>query len=209
MPLYKLQTIVQDTSCFGIWKIEESEVEAMHFSHELLATGNDIPHPRKRLEFIFSRHLVKVLCSYMDIPFTDIYKDTFGKPLLKGQATHISLAHSYPYVCAMVHLNAPCGIDIEQPSEKVMRVKHKFMSDDELLWADSMDFATLVWSAKETLYKIYARRKLIFREEMAVLPPESVPFDKLFAEIKLEGKTSNFLLGVEKVDDFWITYFLE
>jgi 4'-phosphopantetheinyl transferase len=81
-----------------------------------------------------------------------------NKPLLhNGQ--HLSVSHTNSYAFVMLSTK-PCGVDAEIISPKAERVKNKFCNTTEqALLANvtltSNEFYTLLWAAKETVYKRY------------------------------------------------------
>jgi len=74
------------------------------------------------------------------------------------------------------------GIDIELLTPKIERLKHKFVSADELQFFNEdyqqfleqfgmkrkmeREFLTMIWSAKETIFKWYGVGQIDFREHM-------------------------------------------
>jgi len=87
-----------------------------------------------------------------------------GRPYLApGQdLPDISISHSGSVAVAMACSNARCGIDIQEMSEKIIRVREKFAREKEIalyrqnagsLNLEDIEFWTLLWSAKEALRK--------------------------------------------------------
>lgn len=81
------------------------------------------------------------------------YKD-YGAPYLTEQNIQISISHKNNYV---VFGFSPfkIGIDLEQISERVKKVKSKFLTAQELTeFSDATDeIYTQLWAAKEAIYK--------------------------------------------------------
>ena len=97
-----------------------------------------------------------------------------GKPYLPDNSASISISHTKGYVAVL--LGPPgneVGIDIEQYGERVRRVSHKFMRDDEIpetfqgtdIWS-----LLLYWSAKETMFKCMNASEVDFREHLRIFP---------------------------------------
>jgi len=164
---------------WAIWRIDEPIEE---LGGRLLATPlelseyESIHHPRKKLEWLASRLLIQHLVEKLGESFTGIYKDAFGKPHLIDLPYSISIAHCFPFAAGIIHKDQSTGIDIEQPRDKLLHIRHKFLSEKEAEVAGT-DLETLCkyWTAKEVLYKIYGRKKLIFKEHLEVFenPPGS------------------------------------
>ncbi len=87
-----------------------------------------------------------------------------GRPYIKSDKScpEISISHSGGYAVAMAAMNISCGIDIQEVTEKVVKVKDKFVDDEEsdlckitnnINRLSEEKFLTLLWSAKESLRK--------------------------------------------------------
>ena len=61
------------------------------------------------------------------------------------------------------------------------------------------------WTGKEVLYKIYGRKKLIFKENMEItqVPGSS---DKLDAHINFEGYEASFMIHLEQFNGHWVAF---
>ena len=80
--------------------------------------------------------------------------DINGKPFINNNKTHISVSHSR-HLLALIVSNQNVAIDLELVSDKVQRVKTKFLNDQELIETINDDnvILTTYWCAKETLFK--------------------------------------------------------
>jgi 4'-phosphopantetheinyl transferase len=86
----------------------------------------------------------------------EIKYDDKGKPYLAKDNRHISISHSHNKLAIIINEHESTGIDIELIRDKVLKIKHKFLSESELKDAnDDVDKLLIYWAAKETLYKIY------------------------------------------------------
>ena len=156
----------------GIWRIDEPE-SFFNSKAELVCIDPEkaveIHHPKRRCEWLAGRFLVSELTRLLNIPFSKIYSDEFGKPHMVNSDSHISISHAEPYVVAMVHRKNPCGIDVESLRPKVVKLGPKFLSDKELGEAgNDIRNLTILWGAKEALYKLHGRKRLIFKENLRV-----------------------------------------
>ena len=82
------------------------------------------------------------------------------------------------------------GIDVQEIVEKVARIRHKFCSEKELEWAETDEDYTLIWSAKEALFKI-KEKNVLFKENILVLPSKSGLNITFKSQQKLIGETLN------------------
>jgi 4'-phosphopantetheinyl transferase len=206
MPL-ALYRNINERSAFAIWYIVEDSADLLQDLPESDRDSGPAKLPRRQAEYAASRLLTQILCQNNKLSYTGINKDAYDKPHLISEEAHISISHSYPFAAAMIHLGEPCGIDIERAQEKIRRISHKFMHNEEEKWVgDSVEGLTVVWSAKETLYKIHGRKKLAFKEDMMVLPRETKDNKSLIGVISSENSEKKYNLGIERIEDFIITF---
>ena len=168
MPLYK--TIRHDASTtVYVWKIEESldtllkGISLNENSKKRLSGMRSELHQRG---FVSVRHLLKE-AGYSDF---DLYYNEYGKPLLKD-GRHISISHSYTFAGIIVSDN-DVGLDIEKNRPKIVTIQHKFVNTqiDSLSDEDLVKQLTVVWGAKEAMYKTYPYGGLSFHDNIAIDP---------------------------------------
>lgn len=134
----------------------------------------------------------------------DLYYDTFGKPHLKD-GNHISITHSHNFTGIIVSSTNEVGIDIEMQREKILRIAHKFTPIEEYRTLANTEAIirklTIVWGAKESLYKIYAQPGLSFLHHIDV---KDFTFDdfKTYAEILFDGKKSEYKVSFMEFEGF-------
>src|SRR5436190_1663294 len=124
MPLVYQQNI-NATTKIGVWHISESE----DFFLEQVPVQREITHPHKRLQHLAGRLLLKEL--FPDFPHELIRIAETRKPFLENEAYHFSISHCGNYAAVIVSSDHRVGVDIEQVSEKIEKVKHKFLSEAE------------------------------------------------------------------------------
>lgn len=169
MPLEK---IVQEPGrAWALWRISETESELSAHVLPDETVPDTLVHPNKRLEFLAGRVLVKTIMEKMKLSFQGITKDEFGKPYPRGLGVHLSLSHSYPYAGALLDLNQPVGIDLEQPKDKLFRIAPRVFAPEELEDAGtSLAKHCIYWCAKEALLKVYGKKDLVFSENLLISP---------------------------------------
>ncbi|UXP31943.1 4'-phosphopantetheinyl transferase superfamily protein [Reichenbachiella agarivorans] len=202
--MIKKQFKISNHIILGIWEIDESlEQLAQGFDQKELDCIAHF-HPLKKAEHIASRQLIQSMCQEMDIPFHGICKDSHGKPHLIDSDYHISLSHSYPKIAAMINLDVPCGIDIEQPREQLRRVKSKFLNPAELqVCQDDLDLLCIYWCAKESIYKMHGRKNLSFAQNIEI---NRIKDNQIFCSINKDQERKKFVLNMQQEDDYLITY---
>src|SRR5262245_19641119 len=151
----------------GIWKIEETE----EFFKSNVPLHRDVTHPHKRLQHLAGRFLLQYL--FPAFPYELIQIADTRKPFLPDEQYHFSISHCGDFAAAIVSKSNRVGIDIEIPMEKISGIMHKFLSPEEhgafnLTEPDKnkIRFATLLWSAKESVFKWYGDGGVDFRKDI-------------------------------------------
>lgn len=206
MALYKTITVTKNTKVL-IWKIEES-LEALcsgifleSQSAERLQSMRSEIHQKG---FLSIRHLLKEV-GYSD---SDLHYDSYGKPhLLDGN--HISITHSFTFTAIIISKSGPVGIDIEKQRDKIVKIAHKFTPFEEYKTIANHDALvsklTIVWGGKESLYKIYGKKKLLFLHHIYI---EDFKFadTKTTGQIRYEGTVSNHNIHFLEFEGFTCVY---
>ena len=166
MPIF-FQHPISETTRMGIWKIEETD----EFFRRNVPQHRDVTHPHKRLQHLAGRFLLQFL--FPDFPYELIEIADTRKPFLPEEQYHFSISHCGDYAAAIVSKDKRVGIDIEIPTEKISRIMYKFLSAGEHEVFDLINpnvnripFATLLWSAKECVFKWYGSGGVDFRREI-------------------------------------------
>ena len=171
MPLYKTIHISPDV-VLHVWKITESEDElrqGIQLAPEREERVNGMKSELHRRGFLSIRHLM-LLEGYGD---KDLYYDEAGKPHL-NDGNHISITHSFQFTGIILSTGRKVGIDIEKQREKIIRIAHKFTTLDTTHNPEStgelVKKLTLIWGAKESIYKISSIKDLSFLQHIYVEP---------------------------------------
>ena len=72
-------------------------------------------------------------------PEAELCHNENGAPYIKNNPADISISHSRYIVCLAVSLSKTIGIDVEFNSEKIVRVRSRFLSSRELLFIPEDD----------------------------------------------------------------------
>ena len=152
---------------WAVWKLEET-------LEELLSLLPDSRKYRQEVEKFSSAHRRLEWCAVRVLLYTILgvekeirYQDS-GKPYLADKSFSLSISHTKGYVAVILgDINKEVGIDIEQYGERVRKVAHKFVRDDELPGAyEGTDTwgMLLHWSAKIVwiFVSIYIYVRLLF-----------------------------------------------
>lgn len=205
MPLFKTITVDERTKVF-IWKVEES--------YEWLKDGiNLTPHCQRRVDgmkselhrrgFMSIRHLMAE-AGYVD---EDLYYDDLGKPHLVDNK-YISITHSFNFTAIIVSEDH-VGIDIEKQREKILKIANKFTPLDEYHTLANEEALirklTIVWGAKESVYKLLAQPGIGFLQHINVT---DFDFDdaKTTAHVRFNGIDSWFDIEFLEFENFTCVY---
>ncbi|MFK7757839.1 MAG: 4'-phosphopantetheinyl transferase superfamily protein [Flavobacteriales bacterium] len=147
----------------GLWKVEESISELECWFPDLIAGEKyrSFNHDLRKLEWLVARALMKEMGLSWSLSYSE-----HGKPYYP-EGPKISLTHSKEYVAIITHSSNEVGIDVQEIVPKVERIKHKYCNAEELSWANSVEDYTLIWSAKEAMFKV-KERNVNFSEDIAV-----------------------------------------
>ncbi|TVZ56091.1 4'-phosphopantetheinyl transferase superfamily protein [Lutibacter sp. Hel_I_33_5] len=206
MPLYKTINVNKRTKVL-IWKISE-DVKTLSTNIDL-NDKNQVRLDGMKSElhqkgFLSVRQLLKV-AGYVD---ADVIYDDYGKPHLKD-GNYISITHSFTFSGLIISEDIPVGIDIEKQREKILKIAHKFTPFEEYKTIANVDALisklTIVWGGKESLYKIYGKKKLLFRDHIFVDDFNFID-EKTTGEIRYDGKTSNYDIHFLEFDGFTCVY---
>jgi phosphopantetheinyl transferase len=206
MPLYKT-IIVNDHTSIAIWKVDETETHLQKditLSHNCKTRFNGMKSEMHRRAFLSIRHLL-ALYGYVD---DDLYYNEVGKPHLKD-GTYISITHSHHFTAIIIGKQNEVGIDIEMQRDKILRIAHKFTPVNEYRTLANTEAVvrklTIVWGAKESLYKIYGQKGLSFLQHINV---SDFLFDdeETTATIQYKGDTANYHISFLELEGFTCVY---
>lgn len=139
----------------------------------------------------------------------EIKYDDKGKPYLAEDNRHISISHSHNKLAIIVNEHESTGIDIELIRDKILKIKHKFLSEFELKDAnDDVNKLLIYWAAKETLYKIYGLKEVDFIEHLFVKPFTKHTLGTIIGTIALPNVHETFHLNYQLLDDYVLVYAL-
>lgn len=135
-----------------------------------------------------------------------------GKPFIKDSEYEISISHTKEFIAMIISKGRRVGVDIEIFDDRILRIEKKFIRDDEREFLSTEHFLEqvyIIWSTKETLFKIHERGGLIFKENLVVHPFEYCPKGTLTAEIVTVGNRKKYLVNYELVDELLLVYSVE
>tara|TARA_R110001583_G_scaffold194589_1_gene365860 strand:+ start:396 stop:1022 length:627 start_codon:yes stop_codon:yes gene_type:complete len=198
MPLYKTINVNNSTKVL-IWKIEQPLVDLSQGIELTKNSKNRLDSMKSELHqrgFLSIRHLLKEV----GLVDADLMYDEFGKPHLKN-GKYISITHSFTFTGIIISDKVPVGIDIEMQRDKILKIAHKFTPFQEYKTIANADALisklTIVWGAKESLYKIFGKKKLRFLEHIYI------------EDFKFEDEKTSGTIDYNNETNTYQVYFLE
>jgi 4'-phosphopantetheinyl transferase EntD len=203
MPIFEIKNVSPEIKV-GVWKITETEGYLMNGLKD-----KGIPTDSKPVSLSKSRVTqwlaTRLLLSEMMNNVSIVY-DELGKPSLDN-GWFLSISHSNEFVAIIINAHQDCGIDIERISEKVKRIKHKFLNPKDLKNIISLEELTLYWGAKEALYKYYGKKEVLFIENLFI-ENYSAKKESFVGIINLQDYKVKLPMTYEKIEDYVLVYTL-
>ncbi|MFM7358706.1 MAG: 4'-phosphopantetheinyl transferase family protein [Sediminibacterium sp.] len=201
MPLYYQQDINENTR-LAIWEIAEGP----EFFLEKVSLRYPVVHLQKHLQHLAAGYLLPLL--YPDFPYGELVYPEQGRPFVPGDTLFFSLTHSGHFAAAMVSESAAVGIDIEKITDRVHRVRHKFLSDEEWDWVQvggdkkQREQLTLLWTVKEAVYKWRNIPGTVFSQDIIVSPFELMPAGKIIVLVSDQPVDVSY----QRVEEYYISF---
>lgn len=200
MPTLNIKNITNSLTV-GIWQITEAYEELLEKyigagfdANELVDSKNDT----RIKQWLAVRLLLAEV-----YPNVEIKYNSFGKPYLTN-GIYLSVSHAGEYAVIALNNKKECGVDIEQISKKVERIKNKFLSADELANTNDLEELTKFWCAKEALYKLYGKKELVFNQQLMVWYKNKP--NALSGRIITDEYQEEHDLMAEKIADYLLVY---
>jgi len=209
MPLFKKIQFNAVTTIY-VWKITEpleQLFEEVSLNPKCQSRIEEMKSELHQRGFLSVRKLLNE-AGYTDF---DLYYDEFGKPHLQD-GKYISITHSYQFSSIIIS-EETVGIDIELQREKIIRIADKFC-DTEFQYLDRKKTTeyikklTVIWGAKEAIFKIRNEKGISFKDHIAVNE-----FDlnqtQAIANLHFGGLHKEFNIYFEEMEGFTLVYALE
>jgi 4'-phosphopantetheinyl transferase len=207
MPVVQ-HTNLNENTILALWKVEETKEQLFSMlGNEFKDNGANFP---ASIHWLASRVLLQQLFPGSAV---ELHKDEFNKPSLSIDTVpyHLSISHSHEYAVIIASKEKTVAIDIERIDNRVNRVSHKFIREDEEVPVPEMqtEAYTIIWSAKEALYKYYSKKELDFKKNLRIEPflDYAYPFF-IRGHVEKESYQRAFSIRVEKLNDYVLTYIL-
>ena len=206
MPLYKTITL-NDKTTILVWKITEpydALFNEVQLNEKNTIRLNGMKSQMHQRGFLSVRKLLQE-AGYTDF---DLYYDEFGKPHLHD-GKHISITHSHVF-SAIILSDEIVGIDIELQREKIIKIADKFnnCAINYLTLEDYIKKLTVIWGAKEAIFKIRNEAGISFKDHIKVKGFEIYENETL-AELHFNSIIKEFKIYFEEFENFTLVYAFE
>ena len=207
MPLYKTLAVARDITIL-LWRVEEEEtslsapLKLEAYSIKRLSGMKSSLHRRAYLSI---RHLLGH-AGYTD---GDLYYDDLGKPHL-SDGKYISITHSHIFTGIIISKQIPVGIDIEKQRDKIARIAHKFTDLDYDRSSEDLDLVrklTVLWGAKESVYKILSTPGISFYKHIDISDFD-LSIGTTSGKATFEGKVTRYGIAFFEFEGFTCVYAL-
>ena len=175
-----------------VWEVNETLERLTQLANEL--NTNKYKTDKRKKEFLASRLLINEIN-----PKTTLSYNKYGAPVLDNEK-HISISHSKGLV-AITTSNEKVGMDIEEISEKALRISSKFVSEKNLNNL-TQEKATLIWCCKEAIFKWHQKGGVDFIKD--ILIPEFSVKEK--GQITTYFKKQELILNYQKINNHYLVY---
>lgn len=199
MPFF--QDYSDENAVILFWKYDESDI----FDVKNLIEPENVEkvahfHPKKLIEHLMIRQMLKMV-----LPDHKILYKTIGQPYLMPKDAYISITHSFPFASLAISKNR-VGIDLERIMPKILRVKHKFLHENELKWTQNeqeVAYLTVIWVIKEALYKLHPSKYWSLKNHYEVEPFDLSHLDQIKCRVFDENFEDCYVARVYKIEDFY------
>ena len=132
-----------------------------------------------------------------------------GKPYLSDRSMCISITHTIGYVGIRLGTH-PVALDMEHKSDRVLHLIPRFVSEKEMKYIETGNetvSALIIWSAKETLYKLFDFTDVQFDKDLCVSNLRASDGKGFFKGTISKGTFSaDVSLRFETTDDLILVY---
>ena len=164
MPFLK-DFLINNSTKIILWKIVPGELSETHLSKDDVDLIKIRKGKNSKEYFLAVRKLLE-----NEDPELTIDYNLKGKPFLNKQKG-ISISHSNEIVAICISNEIDFGIDIQYKTDKIFKIKNKFLSKNESKFLgkkDDIEPLIKLWSAKESIFKALGKEGVSFSNDLEI-----------------------------------------
>lgn len=192
----------------GVWKIEETSEELLamlEHPSDYMPYLQKLKTEKRRQEWLACRVLLKELMG-QEQPIA--YHDD-GAPYLSASPLSLSISHTNGYAAVILQDKDAAGIDIEYRSDRVLKIRSRFMSSEEdasVCPGHEVEHLLVYWCAKEALFKMIRQQDVDFIRHLHVEPFVYSPSGEIRVYETRTPEQNSYLLKYNILPDFVLVY---
>lgn len=168
------------------------------FPHTFNALSN--PQKSELYKLFLKNELVKIT-NNSDV---EMYYER-NKPYIKDHIyKSISISHTKNLLAIQLHKQNIAGIDIEISRPQLLKIQHKFLTEQEMNKAgNDTDILCCFWTAKEASFKIFGTENISLKNNINI---DIGQYPCLQSKIIIHSQIHQFTLYSQKHNELTITY---
>ncbi len=194
----------------GIWRMSET-LQELESQYEIKESERNVyscfRNDKRKKEWLTVRILLReMLGEEVEI----CYRDS-GKPYLKDSSYCISITHTIGYVGVRL-ASHPVALDMEYFSKRVLHLIPRYVAQREMKFIpetegdEQIRAALIIWSAKETMFKLFDFQDVLFDEHMFVSSLRMGKSGHFRGSVAKDGFQADVRLCYEVYDDLILVY---
>lgn len=198
-----------DKGEIAIWEISESNdtlLAMLQLSKSELDYIEKLSPARKR-HWLGSRVLLRTLLQTEQ--YIEINIDEHQKPFVKNSKYEISISHAGDMAAVIIYENKKVGVDIEKITDRISKIKKRFLSKSELSIISEKDELVqlyVCWGIKETLFKLYGKGALPFIGGIKIDKFDYESVTSVSAHIDIPGFQESYQISFLKHNEYMLTW---
>lgn len=201
------QKYIKNGSLIGLWHISETADELR--SQLKFTPAQTFKVEARMQQWLASRVLLEEMMAEFGLPHTcQLEKRGDGRPILSDTNLHVSISHAGHYAAVAISQEA-IGLDIEKIGNRIERIRHKFMNDEDLAGLSNdhdIQWMHTVWSAKEALFKFDERENIDFKDHLHL---SKLSEGLLAAEIRKDNSLTQVQVPYEFFDGYVMAWAIQ
>ena len=164
MPFLK-EFIINQKTKIKLWKLNLGELDYYELDEYDTRLINSKKNELAKEQFLAIRKTLQ-----LENPGYKIRYDESGKPSINSDS-NISISHSNLMAAIVFSGSNKAGIDIELKKSKIINIQNKFLNESEKMeneYQSNVDYLTMVWTAKESIYKAIGIKGVSFSDDIII-----------------------------------------